>query len=891
MLASALLVRLALLRFPNLSFDEATTGVMGLAVLRGQFPVYFFNQPFMGALGDAYLAAPLYVLLGVSARTLELVPVLLSVLWLALTARLALEAFGPRAALFSLLVLVLPPNYLLYWSHEARPHYVLLLPLGTLALLLASRAVRLSPRQAALVFAVLGGVLGLAFWTNFLAIVYIPAVVALVGWSPAPRVHLRSSIAAVPGFCLGSLPHWLYGLAHGTAVPDVGARPDAVAMLAHARGFAETAWPRLVGVPEPLRTTALGLALSIGLAALYGVALIQALRGARRDQTPARAASRALVVLVVVTVGLAVGTQYGKLLIHEARYLVPLYVALPVLLGRWLASLPATGVAAAAGALVVVHAAGAASGEFRNLRPSVGAAQRANLERTLGHVAALEREGVRRLYGPFMQRTLTFLSAERVIVSDSYEEPNPYYARAVDGAEQAAWGVTRRNRVFEQNLRAVGIAFTFLPVAERERGVYKDFVLRGGAVRELDPSGWRVTTSHRSEVADRLIDRDASTIWHTGQPQRGDEWVQLDLGRVEPVALVRWLPGVYQETPVGVALEGSLDGSRWERLLDVPTYQGPFYWSAGRPMARVRSGRVELRISPAPVRHLRILQTGRGDRFQWTARELLVYAATGQPAPTVGASGPQLATRLRAAGVRRLYADHGWGNRVALAAPEIGVLPANRSLDAYGFEGPMREFLPRVRWRPGSAALLEPSDADGFERLARGAGFGFTSSQVAGLRLFVHAPPPPRPGLPLPSSDLSVTATPGPETAAHAIDGSRRTAWTTRGTHTVEPWFRVDLRTARTVRAVRLQGGDRAAWPRGLWLEGSSDGVTWQRLRADISTEGPQRWGGITLLRDGVDAVRLDLAPTPLSTLRVVPTSTDPETGWSIAELSVFVDE
>jgi hypothetical protein len=241
--------------------------------------------------------------------------------------------------------------------------------------------------------------------------------------------------------------------------------------------------------------------------------------------------------------------------------------------------------------------------------------------------------------------------------------------------------------------------------------------------------------------------------------------------------------------------------------------------------------------------------------------------------------------------VKRLYADHGWGNRVALAAPEIRVLPANRSLDAYGFEGPMREFLPRVRWRPGSAALLEPSDADGFERLARGAGFGFTSSEVAGLRLFVHAPAPPRPGLRLPSSDLSVTATPGPETAAHAIDGSRRTAWTTRGTHTVESWFRVDLRTPRTVRAVRLQGGDQAAWPRGLWLEGSSDGATWQRLPADISTEGPQRWGGITLLRDGVDAVRLDFAPTTLSTLRVAPTSTDPERGWSIAELSVFVDE
>ena len=47
-------VRLALLKEPHLWFDEATTGLLGLAVLRGDFPVYFFGQPFMGAL-DGYL--------------------------------------------------------------------------------------------------------------------------------------------------------------------------------------------------------------------------------------------------------------------------------------------------------------------------------------------------------------------------------------------------------------------------------------------------------------------------------------------------------------------------------------------------------------------------------------------------------------------------------------------------------------------------------------------------------------------------------------------------------------------------------------------------------------------------------------------------------------------
>ena len=56
-----------------------------------------------------------------------------------------------------------------------------------------------------------------------------------------------------------------------------------------------------------------------------------------------------------------------------------------------------------------------------------------------------------RLYGGARQRTLTFLSAERVIVSDPHGEANPYYALAVDGAERAAWGVAGRTPDFERD--------------------------------------------------------------------------------------------------------------------------------------------------------------------------------------------------------------------------------------------------------------------------------------------------------------------------------------------------------------------------------------------------------------------------------------------------------
>jgi hypothetical protein len=115
------LLRLLLLRLPRLWYDEATTGLLGLAVLQGELPTYFFGQSFMGAL-DGYLAAPVYQLLGVSARTLELVPVLLALASVGLTVRLAHDAFGPRAGVFTAVLLALPPNFLLFWSHEARNH-------------------------------------------------------------------------------------------------------------------------------------------------------------------------------------------------------------------------------------------------------------------------------------------------------------------------------------------------------------------------------------------------------------------------------------------------------------------------------------------------------------------------------------------------------------------------------------------------------------------------------------------------------------------------------------------------------------------------------------------------------------------------------------------------
>ena len=188
--------------------------------------------------------------------------------------------------------------------------------------------------------------------------------------------------------------------------------------------------------------------------------------------------------------------------------------------------------------------------------------------------------------------------------------------------------------------------------------------------------------------------------------------------------------------------------------------------------------------------------------------------------------GATLARTLRQAGVVRLYADHGWGSRVALADPGIEVLPANIQVDEYGLVGSPEMFLPAFRWAPGCGVLLERMDAEGFVVAARARGLGFTQQPAEGLVLFAYAPSPALRGAPLSPYVLSPSASRELRPAQLATDGNAETRWATARPQTPGDWFRVDLAEPRVVRAVRLWTANAMDWPRGLSLEGSEDGTT-----------------------------------------------------------------
>jgi hypothetical protein len=194
--------------------DEAMVGIQAERILHGQFPVYFYGQAYMGSL-EAYLVAPLVAVLGPTGWALRLVPIVLSLLLVYLTWRLALALLPtgapstPMLAGLASLVAAIPPLYdavaeMRAWGGQIEIYVI------SLALLLC--AVELADRLRAGAggaeqgrrWLLIGFLAGLGIWINPLVIY---ALVAAFLWLlppvsarafPAIAERISSLVVRVP---------------------------------------------------------------------------------------------------------------------------------------------------------------------------------------------------------------------------------------------------------------------------------------------------------------------------------------------------------------------------------------------------------------------------------------------------------------------------------------------------------------------------------------------------------------------------------------------------------------------------------------------------------------------------------------------------------------------
>ena len=217
----ALVVRVWLVARTNgvIDGDEVLVGVQAEHILRGALPIYFYGQPYMGSL-EAYLVALFVAIGGPSAWTLRAEPVLLSLVVVWLTWKLAAALAGAaqlpsldKSGTYSRLafmtvaasIAAIPPLYDGILELRTYGGYIETFILMLLLLLSALRLTRrwhegASRREITLRWAGIGFITGLGFWIYPLII---SAVLAAAAWIAGDRllevVRQRREIVAAPG--------------------------------------------------------------------------------------------------------------------------------------------------------------------------------------------------------------------------------------------------------------------------------------------------------------------------------------------------------------------------------------------------------------------------------------------------------------------------------------------------------------------------------------------------------------------------------------------------------------------------------------------------------------------------------------------------------------------
>src|SRR5437588_3771589 len=227
--------------------DEAMVGIQAEHILHGEHPIYYYGQAYMGSL-EAYLMAILFVTAGPSAWMLRAEPILLSLLVVWLTWKLA-GAFASAAQLspfaqqlfqtIAALIAAVPPLYDTVVEMRALGGYVetfVLIPLLLLSVFRVTRRVRAGASYTELGWrwAGIGFIIGFGFWVNpliltavFAATIWVVAfcIVELAqldsqnqaDFRPALRSFLKRLLlvlVAVPTCLIGMAPAIRWGLTH-----------------------------------------------------------------------------------------------------------------------------------------------------------------------------------------------------------------------------------------------------------------------------------------------------------------------------------------------------------------------------------------------------------------------------------------------------------------------------------------------------------------------------------------------------------------------------------------------------------------------------------------------------------------------------------------------------
>ena len=120
-------------------------------------------------------------------------------------------------------------------------------------------------------------------------------------------------------------------------------------------------------------------------------------------------------------------------------------------------------------------------------------------------------------------------------------------------------------------------------------------------------------------MAAGAVDDDASTRYSTGTGQQPGQYLQIDLGRAQPVQRIVYDTGVnLGDYPGGYTVTVSADGRTWSTAVASGTGNGQF---------------IVVALNGAPVRFVRMTLTASSGSW-WSVADVRAFVAGGHGAPS-----------------------------------------------------------------------------------------------------------------------------------------------------------------------------------------------------------------------------------------------------------------
>lgn len=614
--------------------DEAILGLMAKHIMEGRsFPIFFYGQPYMGSI-ESFLAAPIFYLFGISGYALLLVPTVLSLALLPLIYVMSRRFLSEGAALLATLYFAVPPQPLIIWSIKARGGFIETVFLGSIVFILLARAIRAEspPKPFGL-----GLVLGISWWINFQALyfmlisgfVYLCLLsrVRLSYYQSRLALYLQHFFTGFGAFVVGSLPFWFYNFRHDFASFTTFVAGGSSDRLSHLKGFFAESLPILLGarrewssqdvfpgaswVSYGMLIVALAVYLSLRIGDLFGLIMTRAFAK--------KAALELFPIFATIVSAIFIVSSYGWLT-QAPRYLLPLYLAIPVLFGFAAANMHRFFATVFVSCAIFLNLSSLyAGGRAIGGQPFVADGERVAVDHAELNAWLLQK-GVRFVRTNYWIGYRVAFETEEMVRFIRFQEPG--FARIPEYEEFG-----RRESIGE-------VPYILTP---KQGEVVKHALgLRGFKFSEIVLSGYSVlynlsaplradvvplqltnaTASHASDKLSYLDDDDLHTRWGSAAPQDKGMFVTLSLkGNRRIVGLAYDFSDWPADYPRGLEIGLYAGDGKLLRQFGPEDFEALRYLADGAP-------RFELRFEEVALAEVRLSLLGAHPIFDWSIGEL-----------------------------------------------------------------------------------------------------------------------------------------------------------------------------------------------------------------------------------------------------------------------------